>query len=179
MHRLVTSTKIPIPALIGTSFYVNDQLFLLGLDGADIEEFDEHVIVHEWGHYFEDNLSRSDSIGGAHGQNDRLDARVAYGEGFASAWAAMARQDPLYCDAFWFNGQLRGGGFSAENDFTGGFAGWYNEFSVIKILYDLWDTDIDGADTSNIPFADIYAVQRNHQANTPAFTTNIFVCRRA
>ena len=50
-----------------TSFYNGrSQLFLLGMDGDDTEEFDDHVITHEWSHYFEDNFSRSDSIGGAH-----------------------------------------------------------------------------------------------------------------
>jgi hypothetical protein len=37
---------------LGTSFYSGDRLFLLGMDGDDAEEFDDHVIVHEWGHYF-------------------------------------------------------------------------------------------------------------------------------
>src|SRR5690606_22708627 len=50
---------------IGTSFYDPnlDSLFLLGRANDDTEEFDSHVIAHEWGHYFEDNFSRSDSIG--------------------------------------------------------------------------------------------------------------------
>ena len=68
---------------LGTSFYRSDnKLFLLGTDGVDTEEFDRHVIVHEWGHYFEDTMSRSDSIGGEHGLGDKLDPRVAFGEGF-------------------------------------------------------------------------------------------------
>ncbi|MEX2257338.1 MAG: hypothetical protein WD672_01390, partial [Woeseia sp.] len=45
---------------IGTSFYSSgiDSLFLLGKENEDTEEFDDHVIVHEWGHYFEDVFSR-------------------------------------------------------------------------------------------------------------------------
>ena len=37
-----------------TSFYSGDldSLFLLGDASIDTEEFDDHVIVHEWGHYF-------------------------------------------------------------------------------------------------------------------------------
>jgi hypothetical protein len=70
-----------------TSFYNGQsQLFLLGMDGGDTEEFDDHVITHEWSHYFEDNFSRSDSIGGSHFiGRDLLDKRVSFGEGFAVA----------------------------------------------------------------------------------------------
>ncbi|MGB5740215.1 MAG: hypothetical protein WBM54_12750, partial [Woeseia sp.] len=72
---------------LGTSFYRGDidSLFLLGKENQDSEEFDSHVIVHEWGHYFEDVFSRSDSIGGSHGPGDKLDMRVAFGEGWATA----------------------------------------------------------------------------------------------
>ena len=39
-------------------------LFLMAMDrnAGDADEFDDHIIVHEWGHYFEDNFSRSDSV---------------------------------------------------------------------------------------------------------------------
>jgi hypothetical protein len=145
------------------------------MDGDDIEEFDDHVIVHEWGHYFEDNFSRSDSIGGQHGFGDRLDARVAFGEGFATALSGMALNNPIYCDTFWSGATLRGFDVRIEDEstFSGGVdrAGWYNESSVMKILYDLWDTNVDGNDTSSIGFGPIYDVLTGPQAVTSAFTT--------
>ena len=163
---------------IGTSFYSGtiNSLFLLGMDGDDIEEFDDHVIAHEWGHYFEDNFSRSDSIGGQHGLNDRLDARVAFGEGFATALSGMALNNPTYCDTFWSGGTLRGFDIRIEDESTVGIdgvdrAGWYNESSVMKILYDLWDTNIDGNDTSSLGFGPIYDVFTGPQAGNSAFTT--------
>jgi len=67
---------------IGTSAYFPEEdggvIYLLGEEGRDTDEYDQHVILHEWGHYFEHQLSRSDSIGGLHSLNDRLDARVRY-----------------------------------------------------------------------------------------------------
>lgn len=158
---------------IGTSFYLGDldSLFLLGKDGDDIEEFDDHVIAHEWGHYFEDNFSRSDSIGGQHGLNNRLDPRVAFGEGFATALSGMALNDPVYCDVFWSGGTLRGFDIRIESEATGSFAGWHNESSVMKILYDLWDDDIDGNDSSSIGFGPIFDVLVGPQSSTSAFTT--------
>jgi hypothetical protein len=155
---------------IGTSFYWADQLFLVGLDGDDTDEFDDHVVVHEWGHYFEDNFSRSDSIGGAHTIGDELDMRVAFGEGWATALSGMALDNPSYCDTLWSGGQLRGFEINAESE-AGGTRGWFNEVSVMKLLYDLWDTSDDGADNSSIGFAPIYSVMTGAQAATPAFTS--------
>ena len=52
---------------IGTSSYKgNGNVYILGDADSDTDEFDDHVVVHEWGHYFEDQMSRSDSIGGPH-----------------------------------------------------------------------------------------------------------------
>lgn len=155
---------------IGTSFYTNDMLFLLGRDGDDTEEFDDHVIVHEWGHYFEDNFSRSDSIGGQHGVGDLLDMRVAFGEGFATALSGMALNSPDYCDTLWVGNTLRGFLIDIEGG-NPGTEGWYNEVSVLRILYDLWDSDNDGVDTSSIGFGPIFNVMTGSQAVTPVFTS--------
>ena len=155
---------------LGTSFYSGGKLFLLGKDGDDIEEFDDHVIVHEWGHYFEDNFSRSDSIGGAHGLGDSLDMRVAFGEGFATALSGMALNNRIYCDTSWFAGNLSGFEIDIESEFAG-TAGWFNEISVMKLIYDLWDTNVDGADNSSIGFAPIYDVMTGPQLATPAVTS--------
>jgi len=156
---------------IGTSFYRSDnKLFLLGADGVDTEEFDDHVIVHEWGHFYEDTLSRSDSIGGAHGIGDLLDMRVAFGEGFATAYSGMALESPDYCDTLWFGETLRGFGIDIEAQ-PGGTAGWFNEISVMKFLYDLWDSDADGLDTASLGFGPIHRIMTAAQAETPAFTS--------
>lgn len=156
-----------------TSFYDgNNSLFLLGLAAglnADTEEFDDHVIVHEWGHYFEDNFSRSDSIGGRHGSGDLLDMRTAFGEGWASALAAMSLDEPLYCDS---RSASSGFGFNAESTIAGP-DGWFNEQTIIRLIYDLWDTtDNDiAADTTSIGFGPIYDVMTGPQSTTEAFTS--------
>ncbi len=155
---------------IGTSFYTNNGLYLLGADGDDAEEFDDHVIVHEWGHYMEDSFSRSDSIGGSHGVGDLLDKRVAFGEGFATALSGIALNNPSYCDTLWFGTQLTGFQIDIENGDPGD-EGWYNEMSVLKLVYDLWDTDDDDTDNSSIGFGPIYDVMTGPQVTTPAFTS--------
>jgi hypothetical protein len=125
-----------------------DSLFLLGDAGVDTEEFDDHVVMHEWGHYFEDAFSRSDSIGGPHSIGQSLDARLAFGEGFATAMAAMVLEEQQYCDTS-AAGSNSGFGISTESE-NRGLQGWMNEMSVATLIYDLWDTDDDGADNGSI-----------------------------
>ncbi|MEZ5459313.1 MAG: hypothetical protein R3E65_08385 [Steroidobacteraceae bacterium] len=50
---------------IGTTFFTPgtpDRIFVLGRADIDTDEFDQHVIAHEWGHYYQDNFSRDDSL---------------------------------------------------------------------------------------------------------------------
>lgn len=165
---------------IGLSFFVGGSIgaiVILGEDGGDFDEFDTHIIAHEWGHYLEDRLSRSDSLGGPHSFTDQLDMRLAFGEGFGQAIAGMGLDEPVYCDALWAGGALRGFGFNLEDIQnlapmqTLGTRGWFNEFSIAMLLYDLWDNDNDGADSMSIGFAPIYAVLTDEQSTTDALTT--------
>lgn len=155
---------------IGTSFYSNSNLFILGAANSDTDEFDDHVVIHEWGHYFEDNLSRSDSIGGSHSGNDRLDMRLAFGEGFGNALSGMITDDPKYLDTF---GQNQGFGFviNVEDNYNQTQRGWYNESSVQSLLYDFYDADDDGTDTTSLGLGPIYDVLVNEQKNTSALTS--------
>ena len=143
---------------IGGSYYQNSEIFLAGLERDDDDSFDSLVVAHEWMHYAMDTLGRSDNIGGGHGPNDLLDMRVAYGEGAATALASIALNEAQYCDTFWFGGRVRGGGSNAEHENSGPNPGWFNETSVIKLIYDLWDTTSDGVDNQSIGLLPLYNV---------------------
>ena len=156
-----------------SAFYRSDldALFLFGDENTETDEFDKHLVLHEWTHHFDDTISRSDSLGGAHFLGESLDLRLAFGEGFAHALAAIALGDPQYCDT----GALPSGagsfGFNMETN-NSGLQGWFNELSVATFIYDLWDTDSDsGADDGSIGFKPIYDTMAGPQKATPAFTT--------
>lgn len=157
---------------IGTTYYGEDKIYILGAAGTDTDEYDDHVIIHEWGHYLEDNLSRSDSIGGPHSNGDQLDLRTAYGEGFGNAWSGMATDDPLYQDSF---GNLQSSSFDidVENDNDPVLEGWYSETSIQAILYDIYDSasDATDGDTLALGLAPLYTVWTGDQATTPALTS--------
>ena len=146
-----------------------DSLFILGDDTDDTDEFDDHIVAHEWSHYFEDTLSRSDSVGGPHFLGESLEARIAFSEGWASAMGAMGLNDPIYCDTG-VPGTSAGGGYNADSQ-SFGVKGWFNEVSVTGLIYDLWDTTTENGDNDSLGFGPIYNVMTGPQASTDAFTT--------
>ncbi|MEO1251297.1 MAG: hypothetical protein AAFW81_02990 [Pseudomonadota bacterium] len=120
-------------------------ILIQGSENNDTDEFDQHVIVHEFGHYLEDQLSRLDSIGGPHSLSDRLDARLAFSEGFATAFAVLILSDQIYIDTF---GPLQGQSFSFNVETVNtANRGWFNESSVFRLMYDIFDSSNEGADT--------------------------------
>ena len=152
---------------IGTSYYSGDKIYLLGAANTDSDEYDGHVIIHEWGHFFEDNNARSDSVGGPHGGGDRLDMRVAFGEGFGNAWSGIITDDPYYRDSYGTN-QAQGFSINVENNAVSN-PGWFSESSVQSILYDIYDGSND--DTATLGLQPIYDVLTGKQRNTDAFTS--------
>lgn len=151
-----------------------NEIYVLGLSGADTDEFDTHVIVHEWGHYFEDNLSRSDSPGGPHGRGDVLDPRIAFGEAWGTAVAAMVLPETMYTDTLWGSGQLGAWGYDAETPASGDdpAPNAFSENSVLRVIYDLYDSTADGAhDQVGVGLGAVYDVMSGHQRQTDALTT--------
>jgi hypothetical protein len=159
---------------IGTSHYdpVSKQLFILGQADVDSDEFDNHIIVHEWGHFFEDTLSRSDSGGGPHGGVDMKDIPLALSEGFGNALSAMAFDpDYFYVDT---NGARQQNGFQINIESgTDTNKGWFSENSIQQILYDIYDSTNETGDTLSLGIGPILDVFTGYEKITPA-TTSIF-----
>jgi hypothetical protein len=126
---------------IGTSFYwVNGAgehvLYILGQQDVDTDEYDSHVVAHEFGHFVTAAVSRDDSIGGSHGLGNRLDPRVAFSEGFANGWAGMVTDNAVYSDTM---GTRQAAGFAINLGTApvGMDRGWYSEATV---QYLAWTT---------------------------------------
>ena len=150
----------------GTYYDGNIKIMLQGDQHGDSDEYDDHIIVHEWGHYFESKFSRADSIGGQHGAGDSLDIRLAFGEGWGNAWSAMVTDDPLYFDTFNSSGWNMNIETASQDN-----SGWFSEASIQRILYDLYDNNDDGSDSLSLGFKPLYDVLVGTQKVTPAFTS--------
>lgn len=150
---------------IGTSFFDGDSIYILGDENNDTDEYDRHVILHEWGHYVEASFARSDSIGGDHAHDDKLDMRVAMSEGFANAFSAMMLDDANYRDS---SGQSQADGFFSDvSQKNNSVRGWYSEASVQSIIYNFY-TGNSGKTARD--FADIFKViTASNYADSKAF----------
>jgi len=164
--------------LLTTSYYLNNLaqegvaaaerrygLFLVGAENVDTDEYDLSVVAHEFGHYVEDKLSRADNIGGSHTDEEVLDMRVAFGEGWGDGFSSIVRDTPIYVDT---NGpqqaqaalvvdisQLPAGAF---------VIGWTSELAISNLLYTLYQAP-------EVGFGPIYQTLRNEQRVAPALTS--------
>jgi hypothetical protein len=173
----------PSAGNIGTTFYTSgggndtcgqpfaEGIYILGnFQAGDTDEFDQHIIAHEFGHYFEAKFSRSDSIGGQHGTGDELDLRVAFGEGWGNAFAAMVLNDPIYRDSS--SGAASDFNFNMEQDdsrFADG--GWFSETSIGEILWDIFDPANEPDDSVALGFVPIFQAMTTDQRTTDALTS--------
>ena len=163
-------------AKIGTSFYSGGVIYILGGVDEDTDEYDEHVIVHEWGHYLQDRLSRDDSPGGPHGSGDILDPRIAFSEGWANALSGIVLGDSDYKDT---NGAEQAEGFylPMEEGFPSNVVevttGWFSEDSAAEIVLDLFDAnnDLEDADTVSLSITEMTSALVDEVPDTPVATT--------
>ena len=149
---------------ITTSFFTASSsgraLYVLGAADTDTDEFDTHVIAHEFGHYLQSALSRDDSVGGSHGSGDKLDLRVAFSEGWGNAWSGIALGGPIYVDSFG-PGQATSFSIDVSIAATGTDRGWYSETTS---QYLIWTTN------KTIGFGPVYAALTS-LSNSPAFSS--------
>jgi hypothetical protein len=164
----------------GGETYFESNVIVLAADPAeDTDEFDQHVIAHEFGHYVENSFSRADNIGGLHGRGDKLDIRVAFGEGFGYAFSAIVLGDPVARDSFVNGGVQVSSTFNVETNPPTNPVGaplddygcFCSESSVWSILWDLYDPVADANDSVSMGFAPLWSVLTNEQRTTPALTS--------
>jgi hypothetical protein len=155
------------PALgqIGTTFFTNTTsagpaIYILGKADVDTDEYDESVIAHEWGHYYQFAFSRDDSPGGQHGAGNSLDRRLAFSEGWGNAWSGIALSRSNYTDS---SGPGQGSSFAMNLSVGPASAkGWFNEASIQYVLWTL---------NQNIGFGPIHAVMTGPLKGSIAVTS--------
>lgn len=89
----------------GISYYLNGnrELYILGgvngdTTASDMDHFDNSVIIHEYGHFLEDQYGKPNSPGGSHNGDAIIDPRLAWGEGWANFFQAAVTGIPYYRD---------------------------------------------------------------------------------
>ena len=67
---------------------------------SDMDQFDNSVIIHEYGHFIEDHFAAPNSPGGSHSGRLVIDPRLAWGEGWANFFQAAVTGIPIYRDTY-------------------------------------------------------------------------------
>jgi len=167
---------------IGSSVYVSGSgIYLLGAQDQDTDEYDRSVISQLWGQYLVDSFGRDDSVPGPHAPGDQLDLRVAFREGFATAFAAMATGDPIYRDTQGPRQSL-GFSFNVEGELAADpnpYPGWFSERSIQELVYNLYDANTNFVpdetsatrDNVTLGFGPIFAALNGPLRNTLAQTS--------
>ncbi len=155
------------------SFYLPGarELYILGgvggnTNSSDCDHFDNSIILHEYGHFIEDVFADTDSPGGTHTGNAIIDARLAWGEGWANFFQAATLNNPIYRDT---SGNISGSSSvyfdedleTPENDIpTQMGEGNFREFSITRLLWDSIDVVNEGAgvDTVSGTFAELWTI---------------------
>ena len=157
-----------------------NEIVLRGDQDVNSDEYDPHVILHEFAHYIFLSFLRSDSLGGRHALSELLDLTTAFEEGWANAFAAIVldgrmtnHNEALFRDSVGVNGSSAGGFWlNRRENFEAG-PGWFTEGTVHRFIYDLYDTENSFFDQVTLPLADIYLAlkqQVNSNALTSVFT---------
>lgn len=161
----------PSTGAIGTSHFDGNELYILGQAEVDSDEFDHHVIVHEWGHFVEANISRSDSLGGQHSTSDQLNMSLAFGEGWGNALSAMILDpETTYRDSMGDNQQTIGVSMNLESGVDSN-KGWFSEASVQQLIFDVYDGANEAHDSVSLGLGPIIDVMSGPQKTTSAFTS--------
>ena len=133
-------------------------IYVLGQAEVDTDEYDESVIAHEWGHYYQWSFSRDDSPGGPHG-NEPLEMTLAFSEGWGDGLSGIINERHDYSDT---QGPSQSNGFSFLLDGPLPLkTGWSRAYSIAQIVYQL---------SQQAGFASIHQAMTT-LANTPAFTS--------
>jgi hypothetical protein len=163
---------------IGGAFFSStaQAVYLRGDASTNTDEFDEMVIAHEFGHFVTNRFSRSDSLGGDHSLLDYLDPRLAFDEGWATAFAGLVLNSHIYRDSdqvATVNSPSREFYFFIDDSSVwlnhDDHGGWHSESVVQNVIYSSGESNNN--DGVALGFGPIWSTMIGGYKNTPALQT--------
>ncbi len=111
------------------------ELFIDQVLGGDRDEYDDDIILHEYGHFIAHNFSKDDSPGGVHTLGDHSqDIRLSWSEGWATFFSSAVRRNPMNVDV-----GVDGAADLAFSIESNGNIQTTNEIAVASALWDIFD----------------------------------------
>ncbi len=150
-------------------------------DASDADEWDETVIIHEWGHFADDVYGCDDNPGGPHTVNGILNPELAWGEGYPDYYQSVVRDslgDPN--SEFYIDQNGSGNGFNVNLETGSGSSGsgshtWstvlspLNEMAIAATLWDFYDAANEPQDR----------VSHGHELIQHVYTSDGFVSQNS
>ena len=140
-------------------------------DPSDPDQWDESVIIHEWGHSADDYYSCDDSPGGDHVWSEIVDSELAWGEGYPDYYQSAVRDAYGFPDADYYI-DVDGGGTPNLKDLETCYscqATTENEGAIARALWDLYDDHWDSQDQVAYGHGVIQAVYTSSAFNDVAY----------
>lgn len=145
-----------------TTYFSNPEkrMYVLG-DPADPDEFDDDVLLHEYGHAAMYHYSFTSAVFGAHDWDTVTNNKLAWAEGWASYYSCAARNSKFFVDH-------DASSFTAHNIETlntvlsAAERKENVEGAVAGALFDIFDTPADGVDNLANGSGTIWAIFTNY-----------------
>lgn len=143
-HNLTTQTGVLWPSSQGSFFEPSAKIMhILGV-GSDIDEFDDDIILHEFGHLAMDYFSLDHSLGGGHNLSAKYDLRLAWSEGAATYISSAIRNNSVNLD-------FTGGSTPSQVDINSPNSAQTQSSNEIAVANVLWKaTQQDGSAQNTI-----------------------------
>jgi hypothetical protein len=133
----------------GSFYSTNRGVLVIAGDASSTDEWDDSVIIHEWGHFADHQFSCNQNPGGPHtlpGNNTGMNGdKLSWGEGFADYYQSAARTimpgsgfPSFYIDV---------SGPTVDFEPASNPVSQLNEGAVAALLWDFIDAANDGSDT--------------------------------
>ena len=150
--------------------YVFGEITING-DSSNPDEWDDSVIIHEWGHGSDDRYSCDDSGAASHAPDELLDdLELAWGEGYPDYWQSAVRFAKGIPDGSWYLDRSGGGtggltinletwDVSNFGDDPANLVSVQSELANAAALWDLNDTSVEDGDNVNLghtPIQNVY-----------------------
>ncbi|MGH7272959.1 MAG: hypothetical protein ACREIQ_00675, partial [Nitrospiria bacterium] len=166
-------------------FVRGDGALIFGQSFGDRDEYDDDIILHEYGHFIAHNFSTDDSPGGTHFLNDHTqDIRLSWSEGWATFFSSVVRKNPVNVDVgvdgpalFAFSIDSNSLLFPpiAPGQLEKSVIYTTSEIAVCSVLWDIFDDllfpDESAFDNLSLGFGPIWNILRLWKATPPPTVT--------